>query len=329
MKNRQKENNKEAFPGRRLIDCLIHQGEFIPMMNLEKVNKEWFRSTNKYLMDKVRQAQVFEISNISDYYYSYNDQEEWHLYEDFPSVKAPFDCVWFEFKGPSVVLSREFGTQHQSGPFPTFGVLIFSQDLPENKTFKDATSQTCFMFIRPGGSDIVFGPVCTAAYLVDDTGKPTPYNKSANNVVFATLLDTLGRPLQKVEDLQSMFALAHPALLAMTFLNCRNTQVIKRSPDEKLSRLDVKKGRKPLVYFHTLEIEQVKQIIACNKGEEGGLKKALHVARGHFKDYREHGLFGRTKGLFWWGPSIRGTESAGVVTKDYSIGKMTPAKISQ
>ena len=325
MKNRKKENNKEVLPGRRLIDCLIHQGELISPKSIGEVNEKWLSAASKVLMESVRKAQVFEISNISDYYYTYNDQEEWNLYADFPSVTAPFDYTWFEFKGPSVIMSRECGTQKITGPIPTFGVLILSKELPDEKFITNGTGQTCFVFMRPGGSDQVLGPCCTAMYLVDETGKPTPWEKAGNKVILASLLDSSGRALQTVDELSDLFTIVHPALLALTFLNCKNTQVVKRSPDQRLSALDVKKGKKPLVYFYTLEIEQVKQVIACNKGEEGGLKKALHVARGHFKDYREHGLFGRTKGLFWWGPSIRGTESAGVVTKDYSIGKMKPA----
>ena len=42
-----------------------------------------------------------------------------------------------------------------------------------------------------------------------------------------------------------------------------------------------------------------------------GEPKALHLCRGHFKDYRNSGgLFGKHKGLFWWDMHARGDPGA-------------------
>jgi hypothetical protein len=54
--------------------------------------------------------------------------------------------------------------------------------------------------------------------------------------------------------------------------------------------------------------------------QHNGIAKALHICRGHFKDYRNSaGLFGKYKGLYWWDMHTRGTEKAGVVIKDYRV----------
>ncbi len=53
--------------------------------------------------------------------------------------------------------------------------------------------------------------------------------------------------------------------------------------------------------------------------ESAGLVHALHICRGHFKDYRDKGLFGRNKGIYWWDQHMRGDESAGVIIKDYAV----------
>jgi hypothetical protein len=49
------------------------------------------------------------------------------------------------------------------------------------------------------------------------------------------------------------------------------------------------------------------------------MKQALHICRGHFKDYRQSGLFGRHKGVFWWDMAARGSAEQGIVDKDYRI----------
>ena len=55
-------------------------------------------------------------------------------------------------------------------------------------------------------------------------------------------------------------------------------------------------------------------------GEQHDVKKALHICRGHFKDFREgRGLFGRTKGLFWWDAQVRGTIDAGISDHEYNV----------
>jgi hypothetical protein len=54
--------------------------------------------------------------------------------------------------------------------------------------------------------------------------------------------------------------------------------------------------------------------------EEGGLKKALHIVRGHFADFTEgRGLFGRHHGLFWMPQHLKGTLDQGLVVKDYDV----------
>ncbi len=44
-----------------------------------------------------------------------------------------------------------------------------------------------------------------------------------------------------------------------------------------------------------------KQLAEAGAEGTGGLKRALHIMRGHFKDYREgRGLFGKVHGMWWW-----------------------------
>ena len=57
--------------------------------------------------------------------------------------------------------------------------------------------------------------------------------------------------------------------------------------------------------------------------ETKGLQYALHICRGHFKDFSQSkGLFSRNKGLFWWDPQVRGNREIGGVIKDYKVKSM-------
>lgn len=65
----------------------------------------------------------------------------------------------------------------------------------------------------------------------------------------------------------------------------------------------------------------MKKVLASEGGAEStGIKRALHIARGHFSDYREgRGLFGKHHGIYWWDPQLRGSVSEGYAPKDYII----------
>ena len=48
--------------------------------------------------------------------------------------------------------------------------------------------------------------------------------------------------------------------------------------------------------------------------------RRLHAKRGHIKDYRKgNGLFGRYKGVWYWGPQLAGDEAEGIVMSDYKM----------
>jgi hypothetical protein len=75
-----------------------------------------------------------------------------------------------------------------------------------------------------------------------------------------------------------------------------------------------------LIRWHTLVIEPTKKIIAsANNGDSKLTPKALHICRGHFKDFSDKGLFGKHRRMFWWPMHTRGTAEHGVIGKDYLV----------
>ena len=60
-------------------------------------------------------------------------------------------------------------------------------------------------------------------------------------------------------------------------------------------------------------------IASENDGRSALTPKALHICRGHFKDFSNHGLFGKYRGTYWWPMHTRGSSDNGLVVKDYRV----------
>lgn len=107
------------------------------------------------------------------------------------------------------------------------------------------------------------------------------------------------------------------ALKTNALLNCRNIKINKFEHSQELQRARKKRGKLPLVSYHTIEIKQM-------MGKKGNRRELwtnrIHLCRGHFKHYTEENpLFGKYVGLWWWQPSVRGRNQEGMVVKDYAV----------
>jgi hypothetical protein len=123
------------------------------------------------------------------------------------------------------------------------------------------------------------------------------------------------------EMLQSYLTWLHPALLAVSFLHCKNVKVIdQETPAPLAKKYHARTGIWP-TRFHTLEIEPLKQILKTQGNvQANGLAKAIHICRGHFKDYREgRGLFGKYKQIVWQPSVIRGTKGKEAALREVRI----------
>lgn len=111
------------------------------------------------------------------------------------------------------------------------------------------------------------------------------------------------------------------AMLAFCFMNCKNVTVQPVDPDAKLNRERTRHGLKPFLRYHTINIEPMRKVLKTEGGiETNGLKKALHICRGHFARYSEDKpLFGHTSGLVWRPAHTRGAINQGVVISDYKV----------
>lgn len=127
------------------------------------------------------------------------------------------------------------------------------------------------------------------------------------------------KTIQLFRDQGKLFL--HVPFLSLSFMHCKNVKTVENAPPKKVQHHRKKMGRKPLVKYYTLEIDPMKEVLRKEGGStKTGLKKALHICRGHFATYtHEAPLFGRVVGTFWKPMHVRGRAEHGIVSKDYAV----------
>ena len=140
-------------------------------------------------------------------------------------------------------------------------------------------------------------------------------------------VEFLGNNAGKEMDMKILVAFSEtflfPCLLGLSFMHCRNVKVVEEIPPPKLSKKHEKKHGVPLFRYHVLKIDHMKTVLEKEgHASSEGLKKALHICRGHFATYGKDGkglLFGRHAGRYWIPMHTRGNPELGVVEKDYDV----------
>jgi len=257
---------------------------------------------------------VIVADNVADYYYAGTGQEYWDLQVHFPNLAPPYPVYWIEFRLPRLIHSDKLGDTDVSKRFPGLngraGWLFFGsrrEDVKgENIPEKTHWVLTAELFIDYGlGDDSIVGPhgCWTAAINAEGQLIDRPWLQ---------IWTEEGSPESEVIS-QSINAWTHPALLTVCFLHCRNVTVERHECPVKLAKRTKERHGYIPSPFHTLVIEPLKQILRKEgKSDTHGLAKAMHIARGHFKDYRQgKGLFGKYHQLVWHDAVVRGTRGRG------------------
>lgn len=115
--------------------------------------------------------------------------------------------------------------------------------------------------------------------------------------------------------------------LTISLMNCKNVELIDQKPSAGLSRKHERRTGEPLVTYKVLKVQSMSTVKhptdltqVSNKQQVGESILPLHIARGHFKDFRDgKGLFGKLKGVYWWDQHVRGSIENGAIIKDYDV----------
>jgi len=303
----------------RLIDDIRRIG---------RLTMPWFISPRKHEAWKKHAAQLLElirtdesipvilIDNVSAYYYEGTDQENWDLTVHFPNLAPPFPMFWIEHRMPKRIHS-EIGDQDvnrlclngRTG-FLIFGSVVEDvkgEGIPENAKWV----VSCEHLIDYGVSrDEITGPHGSIHLALDAEGR----------LLERPFMQTLADPVHNDHMVHHMGWL-NPALLAISFMHCKNVRVADNPVPPKLAKkFRARHGFNPAAH-KTLVIEPLKEILR-REGRSGevGLAKAMHICRGHFADYTQgKGLFGKYHGKYWIPSTVRGTKGKAAPAREIEV----------
>jgi hypothetical protein len=326
----------------RLIDRLLAATKWkAELFNLPL----WMFESNAVLQERcaglredLRRSTVLVIDNVAKYYFQHHTNPKGRMDgpEEFPQLAPPFPCAFYEYKIEPSMYDVMFNDAEEGRPrlFDTAGVLIRSVDAQE--VLNVAPDVACFLeesrpgvspkwvliitlFTRRSADRDVYGPSELLMLAIGEDGQATNRLRSRPWGINDKCYDQLSD--QRLMELGSPGRAILPAFLATSFLHCRNVTTQEHVPPPKLSKAFQRRHGRPLIQFRTLAIEPMKEVLRREgQVQTSGLKHALHLCRGHFKDYRNSGgLFGKHQGLFWWDMHARGTLDQGAVVKDYAI----------
>jgi hypothetical protein len=115
------------------------------------------------------------------------------------------------------------------------------------------------------------------------------------------------------EESMQVAAASLVAWTTLAMMNCANIDTIAHHMPDAFQKARRKAGKKPLVSYHTVrvDLDKTPRHVAAESLPGDGSTPRRHKKRGHMKDYRGgKGLFGRYKGVWYWGPSLAGSEAS-------------------
>jgi len=331
----------------KLFDRLIMSG-FEAAVTAPDDLKKKMRGLSRQWMAELQKAMpvIFLIDNVANYYFEDGTRDNWDITKnDFPCLAPPWPLVFMEYVAPSRIVCRsrtdDFNAERMGR---RFGILLDSAECgATNHSFHGLSE---FDLLPGHPEDMVREPIegirwlqqasvfaeldkerivlaGTFLWFIDAEGR---FNFPVKDYGGCCFLPPFGANLDdeyRQELGHNCWCFTNPALLAISFIHCRNTKLIDNHPPTALVKASMRRhGIRP-VTFKTLEIEPVKKILqAHGNATQNGLRMALHICRGHFKDYRQSsGLFGKHKDLYWWDQHVRGHLDQGIVIKDYVAPK--------
>lgn len=315
----------------RLIDRIVQRG----LKEGAGKSPPWFLEQIRRQVQSFSIANpVFSIENVAEYYANGTDKEDWDVRTDFPNLAPPFEYYWTEFKAPVLWRTPDKVSENHMAHSVSFGTLWHSMDLQASNDRLSRFGEEEIKAINwslkkynnvrwvvmgsrftegPGG---IYPPIYVVVLSVDADGVGIGNDLliSGDPGYWATMR------AENPDAIGVLISGFHPDYLAMSFMHCKNVAHRLNQPEKKLQKRRNREGKKPLVKFYTLEIEPFKRAASdAGISESVGARQALHICRGHFKDYRQSGLFGKVKGIFWWDSTVRGSSKQGVVVKDYAV----------
>ncbi len=298
----------------RFADRLLAEG-FSVINTDEKPNKESTEAWKRIL----QKSTVVAADNCYQYFMQ---GEKSYSLRTFPCIRPPFHNTFIEYKADNGdyhgTLFSEYSSEllnympglkesaaakhlYAADPHGEIGLILMCAASFWRAKDKSRLADALFFIIRPDGS----------TYDVYES-------KKGSRGLWADFPDSEAK-----ERLNLMLDATYvPALLALSFMNCKNVKVANNNPEPKLSKAFNRRHGRPLLTYKTLEIEPMKRVLETEGGiERNGFKKALHICRGHFATLTRNnkGEVLEQPTRYFRDAHTRGDSSNGVVKKDYRV----------
>lgn len=294
--------------------------------------------------DDLLDAPVFAIDNVAAYYFSQDEPVGSNALDDLPSIAPPYPVSFFETRAPLAWIFAK-----ETVPWPLYdrwGFLARGRDWYPDTPCDVFVSYPPLVGVRWVLELTMFVELshqyemlARGAYFLDGNGHVLSLGldndgdrqiaarweiHNPHGVIPQFMRERGVNPFPQGdrETYTSVItSLTRPALLALSFLHCKNVTVTQQRPPDWQQKAAQKKHGRPLVTYHVLNIEPMKTVLRTEGDiEHNGLKKALHICRGHFKTFTpDKPLFGKVTGTYWWQPHVRGSAEVGVTLKDYNV----------
>lgn len=295
-----------------LIDQLrIHTKPYYLDQKLERYNA-FARSCKAHLDEHLP---VLNVQNVAEYCYS-ETPRDWIL-TDIPNLAPPFESFWIEYKWPpdkSIVLGflltyydRNTPVNNENGIVPLANAeLIYKNNPSVNK------ASELFPVLNESGWVL---NVATFSQLSGELAGPNAsvwfeVTRDGGISGRGCKVEPWDEPDISEQDKRNIITTLYPAFLSISFLHCKNVAVQTEHMSKPLAKKWHNRYNLWPTPYKTLVIEPMKAILRKDgKSEETGLHRAIHICRGHFKDYREgNGLFGKYHVMVWQPSLVRGTK---------------------
>lgn len=331
----------------RLVDVLGHDVEFIDWMrgniddqlgdaSLAPHRLQEILQQDAFILDPsellenydekpiLEGAEVFQINNVTKYYVDH--ARDLDLKDFVPTFAPPFKKFWVEYETgldlPAISGQNKVGILFNA--YDHFDWKIESSD--QAKVWTDSLesdpdkwrwSVEAFVYVGLSNNRVA-GPIGCWRFFVSEDGS-----------LFKELVDLPKcSGFKEFEDSDAAVGLnvalswlVRPAMLAIGFLHCKNVEKVEHAGGKKKFSHQRKKSKLVNNKYYTLNIEPMKRVLSRDGDiENSGIKHALHICRGHFKNFTpEAPLLGRAVGTYWWPSHVRGSKELGEVKKDYSV----------
>lgn len=280
---------------------------------LGEISKLHFKRTR----DQLPHAHIICADNVFEFQNN-SAKEWWDFHNDFPAPVPVFDLMFIEWNTHGTRSFSQLGWHFISTRFKpgdnadSIPALFNSPEVEKTKAsleFQDVLTIGSLFGTTSPGLPLFTGNLCL--FVLNKKGQM----KADPSFV------AIAPPSDQEVIRETAYDAFITGVLTLSFMHCKNVVRTDATETEGPPAKWLRRMKQPEIRYHRLEINPMKEVLRREGGSEtNGLKKALHICRGHFATYtEERPLFGSFAGTVFREAHVRGSEKEGIVVKDYSV----------